>query len=134
MQALFDIAGKYLQTPAYNLLGGKVRDSISLSHSIPWGSPEEMAGMAAEKQAAGFGTVKCKVGQGVEKDAAAVRAVREALDGGSNSHRDQRCHSALQFLCLVWCIISIRTCPSVMRQTIDGGAGPCRLETDQAPG
>ena len=81
-QALFDIAGKYLQCPATQLLGGRVRDSIPLSHSIPWGSPEEMAAMASEKQAAGFGTVKCKVGQGVEKDAAAVRAVRAAIDRG----------------------------------------------------
>lgn len=35
--------------------------------------------MAAEKKAAGFGTVKCKVGQGLEQDAAACRAVREAI-------------------------------------------------------
>ena len=34
-----------LQTPVYNLLGGRVRDTIPLSHSIPWGSPEEMAAM-----------------------------------------------------------------------------------------
>ena len=44
--ALYDIVGKSLQTPVYNLLGGRVRDTIQLSHSIPWGSPEEMATMA----------------------------------------------------------------------------------------
>ena len=77
--ALYDIVGKALQTPVYNLLGGRVRDVVPLSHSIPWGSPEEMASMAAEKKAAGFGTVKCKVGQGLDLDAAACRAVREAI-------------------------------------------------------
>ena len=87
--ALYDIVGKSLQTPVYNLLGeftrdlyrgetfffhqqpavacelwgyldssivavgGRVRDVIPLSHSIPWGSPSEMATMAAEKKAAG---------------------------------------------------------------------------------
>jgi hypothetical protein len=38
-----------LQTPVYNLLGGRVRDTIPLSHSIPWGSPEEMAAMVRNK-------------------------------------------------------------------------------------
>jgi L-alanine-DL-glutamate epimerase-like enolase superfamily enzyme len=83
--ALFDIVGKYLQTPVYNLLGGRVRDTVRLSHSIPWGSPAEMAAMAAEKQAAGFGTVKCKVGQGLDMDAAVVGAVREAIGTSSKT-------------------------------------------------
>eukprot|EP01047_Picozoa_sp_COSAG01_P092784 COSAG01_NODE_24079_length_791_cov_1.184971_2_plen_42_part_01 len=39
----------------YNLLGGKLRDEVSLSHSLPWGAGEEMAGLAREKVAAGFG-------------------------------------------------------------------------------
>ena len=40
----------------------------------------------AEKKAAGFKTVKCKVGQGLEEDAAACKAVREAI-GSSHTLR-----------------------------------------------
>ena len=44
--ALFDIVGKALQTPVYNLLGGMVRERVPLSHSITYGSSEEMANFA----------------------------------------------------------------------------------------
>jgi L-alanine-DL-glutamate epimerase-like enolase superfamily enzyme len=77
--ALFDIVGKALQTPVYNLLGGLVRDRIPLSHSITYGSAEEMAAFAGERAAEGFGTVKIKVGQGLGKDVEAVRQIREAV-------------------------------------------------------
>ena len=38
--ALWDIVGKALDTPVYNLLGGKVRERIPLSYSIPFGAPD----------------------------------------------------------------------------------------------
>ena len=41
--ALWDIAGKALGMPVHTLLGGKVRDRIPLSYSIPHGEPEQMA-------------------------------------------------------------------------------------------
>ena len=41
---------------------------------------------AEEKAAEGFGTVKCKVGQGISADTAACRAVREAI-GSSHTLR-----------------------------------------------
>src|SRR2546430_11696000 len=41
--ALWDIVGKALDTPAYNLIGGKGRARIPLSYSIPIGPPEDMA-------------------------------------------------------------------------------------------
>ncbi len=77
--ALWDILGKELSKPVYQLLGGKVRDRISLSHSITFGTPDEMAVFACERVAEGFRTVKAKVGQGHERDVAAVKAIREAI-------------------------------------------------------
>jgi L-Ala-D/L-Glu epimerase / N-acetyl-D-glutamate racemase len=77
--ALWDIVGKALETPVYNLLGGKVRDRIPLSFSVPFGKPEDMAAYAADKVRAGHRTVKVKVGNDDASDLAAVRLVREAI-------------------------------------------------------
>ena len=77
--ALWDILGKALKTPVYNLLGGKVRDRIPLSYSIPFGAPEEMAAFAQERVRQGHRTIKVKVGS---DDSARHRrrpAVREAI-------------------------------------------------------
>jgi L-alanine-DL-glutamate epimerase-like enolase superfamily enzyme len=78
--ALWDILGKALDTPVYNLLGGKVRERIPLSYSIPFGEPEQMAEFAAERVKAGHRTVKVKVGSDKpEADIAAVKQVRKAI-------------------------------------------------------
>lgn len=77
--ALFDIVGKALSTPVYNLLGGCARESVVLSHSISMEDPPEMARAAASFVAAGFSCVKVKVGRDVNEDVAAVAAVREAI-------------------------------------------------------
>ncbi len=77
--AMWDIVGKALGVPVYKLLGGKVRESVPLSYSIPFGEPEEMAEFAAARAKDGFRTVKVKVGQSADRDVAAVRLVREAV-------------------------------------------------------
>ena len=77
--ALYDILGKSLGVPVYALLGGQVREKIPLSFSIMFGSSEEMAGLARELVEHGFSTVKVKVGQGLEEDEDAVRAIRDAV-------------------------------------------------------
>jgi len=77
--ALWDIAGKALGVPVYALLGGRVRDRIPLSYSVPHGEPVEMAQYALERAREGFRTVKVKTGQGMETDVEAVRQVREAV-------------------------------------------------------
>lgn len=80
--ALWDIAGKALGVPVYVLLGGRMRDRIPLSYSVPYGEPEEMAEFALERAREGFRTIKVKVGQGLERDVEAVRLVREAVGAG----------------------------------------------------
>ena len=78
--ALWDILGKALDTPVYNLLGGKVRDRIPLSYSIPFGSPEDMAELARERVKWGHRTIKVKVGsEDSTRDIAAVKLIRKAI-------------------------------------------------------
>lgn len=77
--ALLDLLGKHLNIPVYMLLGGKQRDFVHLSYSVMYGTPDEMGGMAAELTAEGFGTLKVKCGQSLERDIAAVKAVRQAV-------------------------------------------------------
>lgn len=78
--ALWDIKGKALDTPVYNLLGGKVRERIPLSYSIPFGTPEQMAAFAVERVKAGHRTIKIKVGsEDGARDIAAVKTIRDAI-------------------------------------------------------
>jgi L-alanine-DL-glutamate epimerase-like enolase superfamily enzyme len=78
--ALWDILGKSLGAPVYKLLGGKVRDRIPLSYSIPFGTPQQMAEFAVERVRAGHKTIKVKVGSDDSgRDIAAVRTIREAI-------------------------------------------------------
>jgi len=80
--ALWDILGKSLGQPIHALLGGKVRERVPLSYSIPFGTPEQMARFAAETARAGFRTVKVKLGQGRAEDIEAVGRVRDAIGPG----------------------------------------------------
>ncbi len=78
--ALWDIVGKALNTPVYNLLGGKVRDRIPLSYSIPFGAPDDMATLAQERVKWGHRTIKVKVGSDDSaRDIAGVKAIRKAI-------------------------------------------------------
>lgn len=77
--ALHDIVGKTLKTPVYNLLGGRVRDSIPLSMSIAIGPIEEMVAQAQEVIRRGFKGVKIKVGIDGKHDIDASTAIRKAL-------------------------------------------------------
>jgi muconate cycloisomerase len=78
--ALWDILGKSLGVPVYTLLGGKVRDRIPLSYSIPFGTPEQMAEFAVVRVKAGHRTIKVKVGSADgARDIAAVSMIRKAI-------------------------------------------------------
>ncbi|RAK09733.1 galactonate dehydratase [Halanaerobium saccharolyticum] len=57
-QALWDIKGKYLDQPVYQLLGGKVRDKVRVYSWIGGDRPDNVAQAAKEKNDAGFTAVK----------------------------------------------------------------------------
>jgi galactonate dehydratase len=84
-QALWDIVGKRLNTPVYNLLGGPCRDRIRV-YANGWTSgaktAKEMADRAAEVVGMGFNAIKLYPFQNDEAEQAIaenVRAVREAV-------------------------------------------------------
>lgn len=75
--AMWDIAGKAVGLPVYQLLGGKVRDRVRIK-LVVWA--RDIAGsrqMAEQHLAAGVTCVKVKTGLDPVTDIARVRAVRE---------------------------------------------------------
>lgn len=77
--ALFDLKGKVLRVPVHSLLGGTLREDLSLNGWIGMVAPEEAAREAIGWLEAGFRSAKIKVGSGVEQDRDRVKAVREAV-------------------------------------------------------
>jgi muconate cycloisomerase len=77
--ALYDIVGKVLSTPVYNLLGGRVRDTAPLSMSIMIAALDEMVAQARAAIGRGFAGVKVKVGIDPVHDIESVAAIRKAL-------------------------------------------------------
>ncbi|QGQ99698.1 hypothetical protein EHS13_34975 [Paenibacillus psychroresistens] len=77
--ALLDLRGKILNTPVYNLLGGKVKQEVAFSGYIFIDKPENNAEEARKFAAAGYTELKLKVGRDIELDTLRVKAVREAV-------------------------------------------------------
>lgn len=86
--ALYDLVGKRLDTPVYNLLGGKVRDKIPLSVSIFMDEPERMAERALKFVQEGFKTIKIKVGMDEVRDIEATKEIRAAVGDEVNIRID----------------------------------------------
>ena len=77
--ALYDIVGKALNTPVYNLLGGKVRDRVLLSRSLSMGKSTEVLAQAEALAAEGYKTLKLKIGQDDHADRESMEAIRQHL-------------------------------------------------------
>jgi galactonate dehydratase len=87
-QALWDIKGKALGVPVFELLGGKVRDRIRVYSWIGGDRPGETAAQAKERAARGFTAIKMNASEElqfvdtfdkVDKVLANVAAIREAV-------------------------------------------------------
>lgn len=78
-QALWDIAGRYWNAPVYELLGGKFREEIGVTRSLPTGTPAEVAEAAIQLVEAGYQLLTLKTGRNPDTDVATAKAVREAI-------------------------------------------------------
>ena len=87
-QALWDIKGKALNTPIYNLLGGKCRDRLKVYCWIGGDRPSDIAAEVLKKQSEGYSAVKMNASEEMHyidsfKKVDAVldraRAIREAV-------------------------------------------------------
>lgn len=78
--ALHDLKGKALNTPVYNLLGGKSKDFVETGWVSSPGTDEEVVEEAQKALAAGYSIVKQKIGRGsVKADVAMIKALREGV-------------------------------------------------------
>src|SRR3954464_9892688 len=77
--ALWDLAGKAAGKPVYELLGGKVRESVRTKWSVSGKPPEQAAEIARWAIDQGFSKMKVKVGIDPHSDIERVKAVREAV-------------------------------------------------------
>ncbi len=78
--ALWDLKGKLLNQPVYNLLGGRFQSKLkAYASSIVFGKPEVMAKRAREWVNEGHDQIKVKVGMDVERDAMNLRAIRNEV-------------------------------------------------------
>jgi L-alanine-DL-glutamate epimerase-like enolase superfamily enzyme len=78
--ALWDILGKSVKLPVYQLLGGAYRTSIPAYVSgIPSNTKEERTRLALDWKARGFQAIKLHLGYGVHEDASIAAYMREAL-------------------------------------------------------
>ena len=77
--ACYDVAGKALGVPVYNLLGGRYHEEFPVTHVLSIAAPDAMAKEAEERVAAGYRSMKMKVGTNVADDVLRIQAVRERV-------------------------------------------------------
>lgn len=80
--ALWDVAGKALNAPVYQLLGGRVRRGVDLMGFVNHDTPERMAAAAARTlDQTPYPVLKMKIGMNPADDVRRVAAVAEAILG-----------------------------------------------------
>ena len=79
--ALYDIIGKKIGLPVYQILGG-YSNSFLTDVTVGIDRPEEMAKTALDYVKNGFNIIKVKAGISPEEDLTAIRLIREAVGPG----------------------------------------------------
>lgn len=80
--ALYDIMGKTLKVPVYELLGGKVRNKVELSWVVGMQDLDSSIEEAREKLDEGYRVLKVKVGRTPEIDYNLLKKIRSELGWG----------------------------------------------------
>jgi L-Ala-D/L-Glu epimerase len=86
--ALYDLMGKALRVPVYQLLGGKARPGIGLYPVIPMDEPQVMAAGCRQFTDMGAQTLKIKLGSDTSVDLLRLEAIHNAIGGGVNLRLD----------------------------------------------
>jgi galactonate dehydratase len=101
-QALWDIKGKALQVPVWELLGGRVRDKVRAMLVLTYGTAEDVAAQAVAAVAEGYTALKvllfqpehhlmrhaARLADLVERTALIREAVGDEIDLGIELHRN----------------------------------------------
>jgi L-alanine-DL-glutamate epimerase-like enolase superfamily enzyme len=77
--ACFDIMGKKLQQPVYQLIGGRYHEEFPITHVLSIADPDKMAEEAALMMEKGYQSFKMKVGTKVSRDVERIKAVRSQV-------------------------------------------------------
>jgi L-alanine-DL-glutamate epimerase-like enolase superfamily enzyme len=77
--AMYDIMGKALKAPVYNLLGGRFREKVPIAAIIGFGETEAMVKECREWLDLGAKAIRIKIGLGLKKDLKNTEAVRKAI-------------------------------------------------------
>src|SRR4051812_10406495 len=73
--ALHDIAAQHQGVPVYRLLGGEKNKVLETDYTVSIGDPEKMRADAVRIKEEGFPAIKVKLGEGLEKDLARIKAI-----------------------------------------------------------
>ncbi|KGX87036.1 mandelate racemase/muconate lactonizing enzyme family protein [Pontibacillus litoralis] len=77
--ACYDVMGKKLNQPVYQLIGGRYHEQFPVTHVLSIAEPEQMVDEAVEMVAKGYSSLKMKVGTDIKKDVQRIRAVCERV-------------------------------------------------------
>jgi L-Ala-D/L-Glu epimerase len=107
--ACWDVVGRAADKPVYDLLGGACRPlTVRNRFSLGAYPPDVAAERAAERVAAGFDTIKVKVGTDSAQDVARVTAVRQAIGDGLALMIDA--NGGWNEQQATWCLEQLRGC------------------------
>ncbi len=95
--AAYDLAGRSFGVPVHRLLGGKLRDSVPITHSIGLLAIDEAVEECRIVVAEGIKTIKIKVGVDPERDVEIVHRIREAVGPATRLCVDANCGYATPY-------------------------------------